>query len=189
MTWPFDPLQPLSFDLIMVDPPWTFDNWSKAGEKKNAKAKYDCMTLDEIKAMPVSQLARGDCLLWLWATNPMLPQAIDTMKAWGFKYVTAGTWVKQTVKGSRAFGTGYVLRSENEPYLIGAHGNPRTAKNIRSCVFGPVREHSRKPEEAYEAAEKLAISATRRADVFSRTTRPGWEAWGNEAGKFDEAAA
>jgi len=99
MPWIFDPLPPLSYDLIMADPPWEFANWSEKGEEKNASARYDCMEPEAIKSMPVSQLARGDCLLWLWATHPMLPQAIETMDAWGFTYVTSGSWVKTTKHG------------------------------------------------------------------------------------------
>jgi 5-methylcytosine-specific restriction endonuclease McrA len=65
------------FDLICADPPWSFENWSKAGEVKNAKAQYDCTPLEWIKSLPVAALAANDCLLWLWATNPMLPHEID----------------------------------------------------------------------------------------------------------------
>ena len=64
------------FGLIMADPPWRFDNWSVAGEGRNAVAHYGCTGLDWIKALPVEVLAAPDCLLWLWATNPMLPQVI-----------------------------------------------------------------------------------------------------------------
>jgi N6-adenosine-specific RNA methylase IME4 len=187
--WPFDDLRPLTYDLIMADPPWKFENWSKAGEQKNAKAKYDCMPLADIKALPVGQLARGNCILWLWATHPMLREALEVMEAWGFSYVTSGVWVKTTAKGKIAFGTGYALRSASEPFLIGRFGAPRTSKSQRTVLLARAQEHSRKPDEAYVAAEVLAIDALRRADLFSRQTRPGWDAWGNEAGKFDGAAA
>lgn len=185
MDWPFDPLRPLSYDLVMADPPWRFENWSKAGERKNASAQYDCMPLNDIKVLPVGQLARDNCLLWLWATHPMLREALEVMEAWGFTYVTSGVWVKTTVKGKIAFGTGYTLRSASEPFLIGRFGAPRIARNQRTVLMAPIREHSRKPDEAYVAAEALAINALRRADLFSRENRPGWDAWGNEAGKFD----
>lgn len=189
MTWPFDPLPPLSFDLLMVDPPWSFALRSDKGEAKSAQAQYDCMALDAIKALPVADLARGDALLWLWATHPMLPQALDVMAAWGFAFTTSGVWVKTTTGGKLAFGTGYVLRSASEPFLIGKFGRPRTARNVRTVIMAPVREHSRKPDEAYAAAEALAIDATRRADLFSRESRAGWCSWGREAGRFDGAGA
>jgi len=187
--WPFGPLKLFGYDIIMADPPWKFSNWSEKGEAKNAAAQYQCMELADIKSLPVGMLARKDCLLWLWATNPMLPQALEVIKAWGFTYKTAGTWLKQTPTGKPAFGTGYILRSSTEPFLIATMGAPTTARNVRSVVHGPVREHSRKPEEGYRAAEALIPNALHRADLFSRQSRPGWDAWGNETGKFDEEAA
>lgn len=176
------------YDLIMADPPWSFDCWSVGGNSKNAKAHYDCMTTQEICELAVGQLASGDAVLWLWATNPMLPEAIEVMKAWGFEFKTAGTWIKTTKSGKLHFGTGYHLRSANEPFLIGTVGNPKTGKSQRSAFMGQARQHSRKPEEAYSAAEAWMPTA-RRLDLFSRETRPGWDNWGNEADKFDEVAS
>lgn len=186
--WPFGDLRPLSYGLIMVDFPWRFANWSAKGEVKNPVAHYACMTLAEMKAFPVAELAAPDCLLWMWATNPMLPQAFEVMSALGFTFKTAGHWVKRTVHGKLAFGTGYVLRSAGEPFLIGTIGKPATSRSVRSVIEGPVREHSRKPDEAYAAAEALVPGAIRRADLFSREARPGWDTWGLEAGKFNTAA-
>lgn len=180
----FTSLRPLSYDLIMADPPWRFQNFSAKGERKGPAAQYRCMSLEEIRALPVSQLARPDCLLWLWATNPMLDAAFDVMRAWGFRFKTAGHWVKRTKNGCLGFGTGYIFRVAGEPYLIGTLGSPKTSRSCRSVVEGLAREHSRKPEEAYALAERLMPGA-RRADLFSRESRPGWDGWGNEAGKFD----
>lgn len=184
MNWPFGAMKPLSYDLLMVDPPWSFKNWSAKGEDKNASARYDCMDLADIQALPIGHLAAPDALLWLWATNPLLPEAIETMRAWGFRYKTAGTWAKHTASGKRAFGTGYILRCANEPFLIGTVGKPQTARNVRSVVDGPVREHSRKPEESFDAAVRLMPKA-RRVELFSRQSRAGWDTWGNESEKFD----
>lgn len=183
--WPFEGLIPLSYDLIMADPNWKFKNWSAAGEGKNPSAHYHCDDLEVIRQWPVHQLARRDCVLWLWATHPMLPQAISVMEAWGFTFKTSGVWVKRTVKGKLGFGTGYCLRSASEPFLIGTVGKPTFSKSVRTVVEGLLRENSRKPDEAYAAAEKLVPGALRRADLFSRENRPGWEAWGDEAGMFD----
>lgn len=174
---------PGGFDLIMADPPWSFDNFSAKGEKKNPKAHYACMRLADIKAMPVSILAARDCLLFLWATNPMLPQAIETMAAWGFEYKTAGHWAKMTKHGKIAFGTGYILRSAGEPFLIGTRGKPKTTRSVRSLIMAATREHSRKPEEAFRAAEALMPEA-RRIELFSRQARPGWAAWGDQIDRF-----
>lgn len=190
--WPFDSLVPLTYELIMADPPWRFELYSDAGEEKSAQAHYRCMPLNEIKALPVSQLARGDCILWLWATAPMLPQALEVLAAWDFVYVTMGCWHKKTSNGKTAFGTGYRLRSACEPFLIGMLGNPKTTRSQRNLIAsdvveGAVREHSRKPDEAYQMAEAWLPNA-RRLELFSRQSRPGWDNWGNESTKFNEVA-
>lgn len=186
VNWPFGDLKPNAYSMIMADPPWDFSNWSAKGERKNAKAHYRCLPLEEIKAFPVAELAAPDTLLWMWATNPMLDQQIDTLKAWGFDFKTAGTWVKTTVHGKIAFGTGYIFRSSTEPVLIGTRGNPKTSRSVRSVFFGQTREHSRKPDEAFAAAERM-MPAARRVELFSRTDRAGWETWGDEVGKFSGA--
>jgi N6-adenosine-specific RNA methylase IME4 len=176
------------FDLIMADPPWRFAIRSAKGiTAKGAGGQYATMTLAEIMAMPVADIAAKDAALWLWATNPMLPQAFAVMASWGFTFKTAGHWAKQTIHGKQAFGTGYILRCAGEPFLIGTRGNPKTARNVRSVVMGRVREHSRKPEEAFQAAEALMPSA-RRCELFSRQPREGWTTWGDESEKFGRAA-
>ena len=204
-------LRPMGgFNLIMADPPWRFENYSAKGEEKNASAHYDCMDLDVIAALPVAALAAQDALLWLWATHPMLPEALAVMAAWGFTYKSGGVWCKRTVHGKDSFGTGYTFRNSSEPILIGTRGNPKTARDIRSTVatYGgafaaepgdtwpdtvvtieaPVREHSRKPDIAFETAERL-VPACRPLELFSRQSRRGWASWGDQAGLFDGAVA
>jgi N6-adenosine-specific RNA methylase IME4 len=172
------------FGLIMADPPWKFATRSPKGvTRKGAGGQYEVQSLDWIKGLAVADVAAKDCLLWLWATNPMLPQAFEVMAAWGFTFKTAGHWVKRTKHGKLSFGTGYVLRCAGEPFLIGTRGSPRTSRSVRSVIEGPIREHSRKPDEAYAAAETL-IPDVARLDMFSRQVRPNWTAWGNETDKF-----
>lgn len=184
VNWQFGDLEPNAYDFMMIDAPWDFSNWSSKGERKNAKKHYRCLPLEAIKAFPVADLAAPNTLAWIWGTNPMLDQQIDCLKYWGFTFKTAGNWVKTTVNGKIAFGTGYIFRSASEPVLIGTRGNPKTTRSTRSVFFGEVREHSRKPEEAYAVAERLMPDA-RRVELFSRTNRPGWEHWGDEVGKFN----
>ena len=178
------------FDFIMADPPWSFATRSAKGiTRKGAGGQYAVMSLSEIMAMDVAGIAAPDCLLWLWATNPMLPQALNVMRAWGFTFKTAGHWSKRNpATGKQAFGTGYILRCAGEPFLIGTRGAPRTTRSVRSVVEGPLREHSRKPDEAFIAAENL-IPDARRVELFSRQARAGWQTWGNEAQKFGGVAA
>lgn len=186
-SWPFGALEPQAYGLIMADPPWRFELYSDKGEEKSAQAHYATMDLDAIAALPVADLAARDCLLWLWATAPMLHTQIGLLARWGFEFVTSGVWVKTTVNAKIAFGTGYVLRNAHEPFLIARRGEPKTTRSVRSVVMGQVREHSRKPEAAFKAAEQLC-PGVRRVELFSRSSRPGWEAWGNEKGLFDGAS-
>jgi N6-adenosine-specific RNA methylase IME4 len=188
MTWPFGNLQMFGYDMIVADPPWSFELYSEKGEKKSAQAQYDCMSLDDIKRLPVSHLAAPDCCLFMWATWPMLPQCLEVLKAWGFRYVTGGHWHKLTASGKQAFGTGYRVRCASEPWFIGLTGNPTTSRSLRNAIEGVVREHSRKPEEAYTWAEQYIPNA-RRVELFSRQERPGWEVWGNESQKFNASHA
>lgn len=184
----FEDIPRMRYGLIVADPPWLFRNWSKKGERKNPTSHYACHPVSEILKWRVDHLAAPDCLLWLWATNPMLPQAIQLLEAWGFTFATAGHWVKRTVNGHLQFGTGYRLRSAGEPFLIGTIGNPKTARNVRSVVDARVREHSRKPDEAYAAAEAL-VPGVWMLDLFSRQERPGWDAFGDQVGKFERESA
>lgn len=77
-----------NYQVIYADPAWAYENWSKEGAHKNASSHYDCMTIDDIKKLPVGQLASKDCVLFLWVTDPLLQEGLDVMKAWGFKYQT-----------------------------------------------------------------------------------------------------
>lgn len=185
MPWPFEPLTPFSFDLAMIDFPWSFRTWSQNGKKhKSPEGHYQTLSIEAIRAFPIGHLLSKNGIAWIWATHPMLPEQIDCLRFWGLKYVTSGVWVKRTKTGKLAFGTGYRLRSASEPFIIATNGNPTTAPVVRTVIEGPLREHSRKPDEAYVEAERLMPGA-RRADLFSRYSRPGWTAWGDEAGKFN----
>lgn len=199
MTWPFASLQPLSYDVILADPATRFQTYSAAGQGKSPDAHYSTMSWEELAALDVQQLARGDAILFLWACWPTLRESIDLMGKWGFRYVTGGAWHKRTRHGKSAFGTGYVLRSATEPYLIGTLGSPLTAKNVRGVIEtedldvidAEARGHSRKPDEQYDYCRRLAPRALRFAELFARQRwpAPGWEAWGNEIEKYEAGAA
>lgn len=184
MSNPFPNLSPLHYGCILADPPWRFANYSAKGEEKNPLAHYDCMTTQDIAALPVGHLAAPDCALVMWATAPMLPEALHVMKAWGFTFKSAGAWAKQSSTGQKwAFGTGYCFRSAAEFFLLGTIGKPKIqSRSVRNLIVAPVREHSRKPECQYEIAEALFQGPY--CEIFSRTNRAGWDCWGNEMGKF-----
>lgn len=180
-----------NYGVILADPPWRFDNWSKAGEWKNASRHYGCLTIDELKALRVEIgfdfICAPDCALVMWATFPMLPQAIDLMAAWGFTYKSGGAWGKMARNGNIAFGAGYLYRSAAELWLLGTRGKPKpTSHSIRNLILAERREHSRKPDQMHTDLE--ALFAGPYLELFARQQRPGWDAWGNETTKFGKAA-
>lgn len=193
MTWPFGGVAPLSYDVILCDPPTKFETWSEKGQGKGPDAHYQTMTWEELAELPVSQLGRGDTILFLWACWPTLEQSIDLIDKWGFRYVTGGAWHKRTKHGKSAFGTGYVLRSATEPYLIATLGSPLTSNSIRNVIESAdldvmdavARGHSRKPDAQYAYCEALAPRAVRFIELFGRQRWPGWDAFGNETDKFE----
>ena len=179
MTWRFAPLPRAAYGVILADPPYRFVTWSETRQFKSASRHYPLMSLDAIKALPVAELAAPDCLLWLWATQAQLHQALVVMEHWGFQFKTTGTWAKQSRTGaSWAFGTGYLLRSAAEFWLIGTRGQPKSeSRSERNLIVAPVREHSRKPDQSYEMLERM-FPAQRRCELFARYARAGWSQWG-----------
>lgn len=176
------------FGLIMADPPWSYEMRSERGYGRAPEAHYRTMDLAAIKALPVEMLAAEDCLLWLWALGPQLPQALEVISAWGFTFKTSGHWAKVGASGKQHFGTGYILRNAGEPFILATRGAPKTSRSVRSVVIAPVREHSRKPDEAFVSAERL-MPESRRLELFSRQRRAGWSSWGDEVGKFEVSNA
>lgn len=170
----------MKFKVIYADPAWRFKVWSRdTGMGRSADSHYQTMTLDAIKQLPVRDIADKDCALFLWATMPMLPEAIEVGKAWGFKYTTAGfAWAKTTKTGKWHIGMGYYTRANVELCLLFTRGRvPRLSKAVRQLVVAPVREHSRKPDEIYERIEALFPGAY--CELFARNPRNGWTALGN----------
>lgn len=186
---PFPDLPRRHYGLILADPAWRYQTWSTAGEGKSPQAHYPCMGLDQIARLPVADLAAGDCALVMWATAPMLPDAIAVLERWGFRYKTAGAWAKQSKSGAGlAFGTGYLLRSAAEFYLLGTRGRPVVqSRSVRNLILARVREHSRKPEQMHADCEALFPGPY--LELFARQRRPGWDCWGNQADRFPADAA
>lgn len=184
MSWQFGKLRTFGYDLLVVDPPWDFQNYSDAGTTKGADPHYDVLPIEQIKAFRIGDLARGDCLMLLWSTGCMLPQCLDAMRSWGFTYKSEIIWRKVTRNAKPRMGTGYRVRTMHEPILVGTVGNP-IHKPFPSVLDGIAREHSRKPDEFYRMIDRYAANLSFRADVFCRQSRPGWASFGNEATKFD----
>ena len=179
--WPFRDLPMFHYRCILADPPWHFATWSRKGQGKSPSAHYPTMTHKEILDLPVGDLARSGgpgfqdgCLLFLWATAPHLELAMQCLKRWGFGYVTMGAWHKRTVHMKTAFGTGYVLRSACEPFLIGRIGDPvyndtTAARSQRNLIDARIGEHSAKPNQQYEIMEAHRRSP-QTSQEYERTT-------------------
>ncbi|MBE7186472.1 MAG: S-adenosylmethionine-binding protein [Methylobacterium mesophilicum] len=182
--WPFGELRPFGYGAIIADYPSKFVLRSAKGADRNPEAHYATMTEDEASALPVGHLAGRDCALFMWATWPKLLEASRIMAAWGFAYKTGGAWTKRTVHGKAAFGTGYILRSATEPFLLGTIGEPAwRSKSVRNLIESLRREHSRKPPEMREMVQKL-LPDVFACELFAREPWPGADVWGNESSKF-----
>ncbi len=190
------PLLPAEkFDVIYADPPWTFRTWSNEGKDRSPEKHYDCMSLADIRALPVSDIAAGNCALFLWVTDPLLPEGLKLMEAWGFKFKTiAFVWAKLNKSAPPMLwtesdfftGLGYWTRANPELCLLGTRGKPkRVSKSVRRLVVSPRREHSRKPDEIAEKIDDLMGRDTSKIELFARTGRTGWTTWGNDVAKFD----
>ena len=197
---PFAGLLRNNYGLIEADPPWSWVNFSGKGAAphRTAEDPYPVMTLDEMKALPVADLAAKDCLLHMWVIGSHLEQAIELGRAWGFTFKSDGlVWVKtgKHDPNVRPIGMGKWVRKQVEYGLILTRGQPRrTDAGVRQLIeadedqviYAPKREHSRKPDERYERLSRLAAGPY--LEMFARTSRPGWTAWGNQVDRFPSFA-
>ena len=173
------------FATLLADPPWRFTNKTgKVAPEHKRLTRYGTMTLPEIMALPVEQLAAPTAHLYLWCPNALLPDGIAVMKAWGFTYKSNIVWHKvRKDGGSDGRGVGFYFRNVTELVLFGVRGkNARTLAPGRrqvNLLATRKREHSRKPDELYPIIE--ACSPGPRLELFARYPQPGWEVWGNEA--------
>jgi N6-adenosine-specific RNA methylase IME4 len=182
-------LEGKQYPVIYADPPWMFKRYSNIDPSRAPENHYSTMSLDTIKQLPVAAHATSDCVLLLWACDPMLPQALDVISAWGFQYKTVGFyWTKLNKSGNGLFtGLGYWTRANPEQCLLATRGHPtRKSKSVPKLVQAPRREHSRKPDEVIERIEQLLDGPY--LELFSRQGRPGWDAFGDETRRFNQPA-
>ena len=185
IAWPFDPLPMFGFDVVMADMPWPWMAYSEKGLAKSPEAHYATMKFEDIAALPVGDLLAPGGVLFLWCTWPLIHRQTQMPKRWGLEIKTGGVWAKRTESGKLRWGTGYLLRSVCEPFVIATLKNSGfRGPSETNLIDGLAREHSRKPDEAYQLIERILPDA-RRADLFARESRPGWTPFGFEATKFD----
>ncbi len=173
------------FGTILADPPWQFANRTgKVAPEHRRLARYGTMSLSEIMALPVKEIAASTSHLYLWVPNALLPEGIQVLQAWGFTYKSNLVWHKvRKDGGSDGRGVGFYFRNVTELILFGTRGkNARTLSPGRRQVnylATRKREHSRKPDEQYAIVE--ACSSGPYLEMFARGKRANWEVWGNQA--------
>ena len=170
------------YNIIYADPPWSFKTYSDKGKARSPEQHYDCMTLLDIKDLPVYNLADDNCVLFMWVTYPCLEQGLEVINAWGFTFKTVGfTWVKKN-KSSKGwfFGMGYWTRSNAEICLIATKGNiTKQSNSVHQIIDTPIEEHSKKPDITRERIVELCGDLPR-IELFARENIEHWDCWGNQ---------
>lgn len=170
------------YSIIYADPPWKYRNPANSGQR-GACHKYNLMTIEQICAMNIQSIAADDCLLAMWWVPPMPTEALQVVEAWGFKHMTmfGFLWHKLTRHGKDHFGMGNMTRANAEACLFAKRGKPqRVNKGVRQLIHAPVREHSRKPDEARTRLSSLMGDNSPKIELFARQRHPGWHAIGDE---------
>jgi N6-adenosine-specific RNA methylase IME4 len=166
------------YGVIYADPEWRFEPWSReTGMDRAADNHYPTSELQTIKNRSVNELAANNCVLFMWATAPMLVDAIEVMESWGFDYTTQIIWGKDRI------GTGYWFRNKHEILLVGIKGEipaPAPGTQVNSIIEASVGRHSEKPEVFYEVIESYFPNVPK-IELNARQRRIGWDAWGLEA--------
>lgn len=188
---PLTGLRKWHYGAILADPPWSFKTYSNRDQgtvpHRTEAAPYQSMTHDELMSLPVNEIAAKDCLLHMWTISSHFDQALTLGAAWGFTFKSLGlVWVKTQKSDPEKpkMGMGKWLRQEAEVGLIFTKGKPtRASAGVRQTILEPAREHSRKPDESLDRIEQLVAGPY--VELFSRSSRDGWDAMGNEKGKFD----
>ena len=185
------PAAPLPFpagryDVIYADPPWPY--YGDPAKDQAAGKHYPLMSVAAIAALPVGQIAARPAALFLWATSPRLPEALEVMAAWGFAYRgIAYVWVKTTKDGRIISGQGIrptFVKATTEYVLVGstcARGRPipLLTEGQGQVVLAPRGRHSEKPAVIRDRIVEL-LGDRPRIELFARTRVAGWDAWGNE---------
>lgn len=176
---PFEGLKANGYGAILCDAPWGFTTYSKKNVAPARGAQpYAVMSLADIAALPVADVAAPNSLLFMWTVSHLQREAFDVAAAWGFRPVSiAFVWDKGRM------GMGYWTRQEVEICHLFKRGRPsRLGKGVRSVIRAPRREHSRKPDEQYSRIEQLVGGPY--LELFARQAWSGWSAWGNQTDRF-----
>ncbi len=173
------------YRTILADPPWRFTNRSgKVAPEHRRLARYATMHERDIARLPVYTSTAPDAHCYLWVPNAMLASGLRVLDSWDFRYVTNLVWAKRRKDGGPdGRGVGFYFRNTTELCLFGVRGSLRTGPAGRrqvNIIDSCKREHSRKPDELYDVIERCSFGPY--LELFARHPRPGWDAWGDEAG-------
>jgi N6-adenosine-specific RNA methylase IME4 len=167
------------YQIIYADPPWSYKNKNTGGSMiSGAEKKYPCLSVEEISLIPIKQMADKDSVLFLWATVPLLPEALLVMDAWGYKYKTMITWRK-----IMSLGMGYWFRGQCEHLLFGTRGKVKAFRlQEANFIQSKAEKHSQKPQAFRELIERATKDMPTRnmIELFARQKTEGWDVWGNE---------
>ena len=176
------------YGTILADPPWRFTNRTgKVAPEHKRLNRYDTLSFKEIMEIPVSGAAADKSHLYLWVPNALIPEGLEVLKAWGFKYKTNIIWHKVRKDGGPdGRGVGFYFRNTTEVVLFGVKGGMRTLDPGRSqvnIIKSRKREHSRKPDELYEVIEECSPGPY--LELFARGGRENWDVWGNQSEDYE----
>ena len=164
------------YEIIYADPPWQY----KRNGNYSAESQYSVMSLEAIKALPVSEIADEQAHLFLWVTNPFISEGLEVCDAWGFEYKTLLTWVKTYKDGTPVMGMGYYFRGCTEHIIFGVKGKRKTLnKTTKNILFANTGRHSEKPAEMRDLIVGISGDVSR-IELFARERVLGWDCWGNE---------
>lgn len=174
------------YQVIYADPAWKYDSQGSPclpenrPETTRPEYYYPTMELEDMKKLPIKEISEKDCVLFMWATTPMMPEAFELMEAWGFKYKTMITWVK-----INATQTGYWFKTCTEHLLVGIKGNVKAFRSPVKNYYNWKREkHSVKPKFFYTLIESLNLNP--KIELFARDRREGWDTWGNQVPEYEQ---
>ena len=181
-------LKKMDFATVLADPPWRFQNRTgKVAPEHKRLNRYDTLSLKEIMEIPVSDVAANKSHLYLWVPNALIPEGLEVLKAWGFKYKTNIVWHKiRKDGGPDGRGVGFYFRNTTEVVLFGVKGGMRTLDPGRSqvnIIKSRKREHSRKPDELYGVIEECSPGPY--LELFARGGRNNWNVWGNQSEDYE----
>lgn len=175
------------FGCILADPPWAFRTYGGKNSTPHRGAHDHYVTTEtvDLATIPVANVAANDCALFMWVVDSHFSEALDLGRAWGFEFKTcAFVWMKSKLGGYPHVGMGYWTRKQTEQCWLFTRGKPkRIGKGVGQLIHCPRGAHSAKPDQQYDLIERLVGGP--RLEMFARSSRPGWEAFGNEVGKRD----